>query len=311
MHSWQFGWEGEGLSPISEGQSVGRSDNRVAEACRRGEERIKATIDAELNEASRWTSIKSASTYISETVLECGIQDLCHELSQLMRSEVRQLNEDLDGLAAEAEENIQKVLDFPIKSPFAGIDEKLMSKLAERLGGRGAASYLGRLAGAPGEKGVVGAMNLARKLMGKANRLFGTTVFGRKAMAGVPKVLKQFGLTTSRLAGAAAAVALEIAVYLYRVATWKGKLRKKLQPVIEEYVGHVQKQALDAVGDMIGATRQMVEDNYTRRISVLRDTFSDRERGRSTDPQVMKSWTKRWNQFAVDCESLSTKMKGA
>lgn len=284
---------------------------KVSEASQAGKARIQGDIDSQLDEASRWTAIGSASTYISETVFECGIQELSHDLSQLMHREVRELNEDLDGLAADAEEKIRKMLDFPLKSPFSGIDEKLMSKLAERLGGRGAASYLGRLAGAPGEKGVVGVMNLARKLMGKANRLFGKTVFGREAMAGVPKVLKQFGLTTSRVAGAAAAVALEIARYLYRVATWKGKLRKRLQPVIEEHVGHVQKQALDAISDMIGTTRQMVEDNYTRRISVLQDTFSERERGRSIDPEVMKSWAERWNQFAVECEAIRKNTKGA
>jgi hypothetical protein len=283
----------------------------LSKACQAGKARINGNIDSELDEASRWTAIESASTYISETVFECGIHELAHDLSQLMHREIRKLNEDLDGLAADAEEKIRKILDIPIKSPFAGIDEKLMSKLAERLGGRGAASYLGRLAGAPGEKGVVGVMNLARKLMGKANRLFGKTVFGREAMAGVPKVLKQFGLTTSRVAGAAAAVALEIARYLYRVATWKGKLRKGLQPVIEEHVGHVQKQALNAVSDMIGTTRQMVEDNYIRRISVLRDTFAERERGRSIDPKAMKSWTERWNQFAVGCEAIRENMKGA
>jgi len=190
------------------------------------------------------------------------------------------------------------------------IDEKFVAKLAELLGGRGVGYYLGRLGGAIGDKGVVGVMNLARKLMGYANRVWGTTIFGREAMARVPAVLKQFGLTTSRVAGAAAVVALEAAVYLHEVATWKDKLKKNLEPVIDDHVDQLKDQALEAGKDIIESTRQMVTENYSRRIQVLSEALSARQQGRSVDPEAMKSWARKWSRLADKLEQLGKQVKG-
>jgi|GEM_PF-5361205 len=284
--------------------------NAIVETCDRQNLRIKQTIDNELSESSRWTSIESASTYIAETLVECGINDAAHELSNLIRHEIELLNRDLDNLAANVDEKIKNLLELPLDKLYGGVDERLLGKLAELLGGRGLGYYLGRLGGAIGDKGVVGVMNLARKLMGYANRLWGSTIFGREAMARVPAVLKQFGLTTSRVAGAAAVVALEIAVYLYKAATWKSKLRKKLAPVIDEHVRELKDQALEAAKDIIETTSQMVADNYSRRIEVLSEALSAREQGRNIDPEVMKSWTQKWSDLMDRFVRLGEKVKG-
>jgi hypothetical protein len=282
----------------------------IVEASDRQNFRIKQTIDNELSESSRWTSIESASTYIAETLVECSINDAAHELSDLIRQEIERLNRDLDDLAANLDEKIRNFLELPLDKLSGGVDERFLGKLAELLGGRGLGYYLGGLGGAIGDKGVVGVMNLARKLMGYANRLWGSTIFGREAMARVPAVLKQFGLTTSRVAGAAAAVALEIAVYLYKAATWKNKLRDKLAPVIDEHVEHLKVEALKAKKDIIKSTSQMVADNYSRRIEVLSEALSERKQGRSVDPETMTSWTRRWSDLVDRLDRLGERVRG-
>lgn len=284
--------------------------NAIVEACDRRNHRIKQAVDNELSESSRWTSMESASTYIAETLVECSINDAARELSDLIRQAIEQLNRDLDGLAANVDEEIKNFSELQVDKPYGGLDERLLRKFAQRLGGRGVGSYLGRLGGAIGDKGVVGVMNLSRKLMGYANRLWGSTIFGREAMARVPAVLKQFGLTTSRVAGAAGAVALEISAYLYKAATWKSKLRKKLAPVIDAHVGSLKDQALEAEKDIIESTSQMVADNYSRRIEVLSEALAERKAGRGVDPETMKSWTQRWSGLVDHLDRLGEKVKG-
>lgn len=285
---------------------VSAADNhlksKISTLCQQEYLSIKGIIDNELSEASRWTSIESASTYISETVLKCGIQNMSLKLPDLIHEDVKRLNEDLDGLAADTEEKIRSLLDIPIGRPYGGIDEKLLSNLVKKLGLRGTTEYLSKLAGAPGARGVVGVMNLSRKLMGKANRLWGKPVFGREAIARVGPILRQFGLTTSRAASLAATIAFEAARILYKVATWKGKLREKLEPVLAEQANILKKQALEVVGDIMASTKQMVDDNYTRRIEVLSEALSAREEGRTINPHQLESWISRWTKHVNECE---------
>ena len=215
-------------------QNVLRTHDEMMSAVKKlvsaGKVRLQMRIDEAIEEQSRWKDIDSATIYISGTVLDCGIQDLGAELSGYMDQRIRILGDELDGLAGKGEDALRKLMEVDLPARSKGIDQKIFGRLAGQAAGGGARWYLRGIAGAPGEAGVVGVMNLTRKLMGQVNKLFkpilGENIFGREAMAKVGPLLRQFGATTARVAGFAAAAAVEAVMYLIKAARWKGKLRK-------------------------------------------------------------------------------------
>lgn len=261
---------------------------------------LQIRIDEALDEQSRWKDIDSARIYISGTVLDCGIQDLGAELSGYMDKRIRLLGDDLDGLADKGEDALRKLMEVDLPSRSTGIDQKVLGRIAGQAAGGGARWYLRGIAGAPGEAGVVGVMNLARKLMGQVNKLFkpilGENIFGREAMAKVGPLLKQFGATTARVAGFAAAAAVEAVVYLIKVAGWKAKLRNKLKPLVEDHCTYLEKESVSIIEDTLAATREMVKGNFVRRAEVISDALQAREAQRAVSPEEFEKLATRWNE---------------
>ncbi len=109
-------------------------------------------------------------------------------------------------------------------------------KVGNILAREAAGQYLAGMGGAAGRSGVVGVMNLSRKAMGNINALAGKLglgkVFGKGAMNAVGGVLKRIGLTTGRAISAFAFIATEAIEFGFKVFTWKGDLRNKLEPLL-------------------------------------------------------------------------------
>lgn len=297
---------------------VGETERLMYDECERIVSRRKQElveqIDDALKESSRWKDIEGAKTFVANTIVDCGLRELGAEAHVEVNRTMQKLADELDGLAAQAEGSFQFFVSLDIAKPPSGIDERLLGRFSGQLAGRTSRFLLGRLAGAPGDRGVVGVMNLSRKLMGYVNKalkpVMGENVFGREAMRKVGPLLKQFGITTTRVAGVAGAAALDAALFAYKGLTWKKQFREHLLPEVDKHCDYVQDVWHSLIKDCVNTTRTMLVANYTRRIEVLTNALEARRSGRTYSSEQIQAWIEKWDRFIRLCDDSLERPRG-
>jgi len=279
-------------------ESPERLKTAAARALDDGLSRIVRNMEEELSRQT-WVGIDDCVGYVRDHLVQAGIDAVVLDINEALRNASAPLDQKLEDLAVDLDE--LTLLPVQVEEPGAGQAVSKTRDLAAAAAARRATvAVLERFGGAAGPK--AGVVNLAKTLVRRAGKLAGKR-FPRSVYDQMGQVLRRLGITSTRVAAAAAAVMVEVAVYLYKVTTWKDSLRAvvhqllglpfdgapaidKVKQRIREVVSRKQPKSIrnelvrdleDGIGQAIAAMKHAVEYDVARRVETLSSSFRDRQ----------------------------------
>jgi GTPase Era involved in 16S rRNA processing len=179
-------------------------------------------------------------------------------------------NLDVQDCLTEVMEELERKVDTRNRKAIALIYERKMSLPPgvskgtrvglRRIGGRvvtkGMLDYFARFGGVAGHKG--GMTNLAKHLLSRAGNLVNKT-FPKAVYDNMHRTLTRIGLTSTRVAGALAAVAMELVIIVIDFTTWRVRARHKAKKTTEDHVATLRDGVHEEVDELFDSTLKLLQ----------------------------------------------------
>lgn len=260
-----------------------------------GIEAIGEKAGAEIDGAGA-TDFISCAEYVRTQIMPIGVDLLRHDIDLAMQKIGNEMAEKLEDIALKAER--LDTPDFVIASPGPGGFLENLRDQAVKGGAQALArAYLGKIGGAVGER--AGIVNLAKMAFSRGGRLIGKR-FSRQFYYNMGQMLKRFGITSGRAVGTFAAAVMEAVALIYTVSTWKRSLKvvvaqtlglaRPSEPILDQIKNGIFSKEqvplrkcmetgyLEAITECMSGTRELVEEDFDRRISVLSSSLEKRQK---------------------------------
>ncbi len=193
----------------------------VDDACETGKKELFSNVRKEVASSNRFTDAKGCGAYITEHLLSHGIWRIKDSIDSEVTARVEKFSDEFDEICVQFASAFE-MQEIRISDPqWSGMRNTAAARGVSGAAGMMSERYLRSFGGQGGAK--AGFVNLSKKIVSKTGRLFGKT-FGKELYNGMGRTLKKLGVTANFTVGAAAALVLELAAYLYTVARWQKKL---------------------------------------------------------------------------------------
>ncbi len=268
----------------------------IGRTCGRARDAIWSEVNVAVDDAGRFTEANSCAAFVKDHIIPHQVQVAVDRLEvQLMRRS-DQLAASLEDLAVGAERG--RVPSVRMRTPhWEHVRNATADRATRKLTQFAFTRYLQGLGGAAGPN--AGFVNLAKKVVSKAGNLVGKK-FPVEVYYGMGASLRRIGLSAGIASAALGAVVVETLAYIYKVVRWKQKLRAVVQRVLGMKATHepledsiiraipllrsearkpleeLQSDSVEAIGEAMDQTANIVKHNFGRRVEVLSDALASR-----------------------------------
>nr|WP_275984020.1 dynamin family protein [Paenibacillus hamazuiensis] len=224
----------------------------------REESAIADTCSKHIAASNRWTQGSDCSAFIQAHVLPREAALACKRTAELMVDRLEKLNREMEDLANTAIGHYKRSVTL-ISDKFEKLKTNVMKGVLNE-GMKHVAFQFFRQFGGRGGAGA-GVANFGKMALKHVGKLFNKT-FSRQTHNQVAQILAKLGLTSTKVLGNVVAVLIEIGFYLWDVATWQGKLDKKLRTSLRKWSEEFNPQVAGELDLSIKETMALVDEHF-------------------------------------------------
>ena len=227
-------------------------------------ERVKYKIHEEIEKSST-TDKEEMVSYVNAHLLPYTIMDETAEIQRYIELELDDLNRKVDDYIQKELVRFNNQLSVTINSNVNAAISTLTASIIKNAGRDSLQTYFLAFGGNGGAN--AGIANAASHLLKKAGDAVGHT-FSRATHNGMKHMLSKVGATSMKAVGAAVAVVTELLFIAYDLATWKGKLRNKVDKGLDKWQDEtytIVKQDLAKLREEnISTIRQIADETFAK-----------------------------------------------
>ncbi len=278
---------------------------RAKEAIEDAAAKIIHHCEEVIDDANSFTKSLDCGNFIANELVQVEAERAIKEVSKLVYRELGVLNKQLEDMVITAigiyHQEISSVLDKY---------EKMKTEIVGWVGKRGleyvAMEFFVRLGGRGGYKaGVTNFAKMALKRIGNVmNVKFKLQVYNNLA-----RFIAKIGANTAAAITLAVSLIIEGALYLFRVATWKGKLKKNVNQAVANWKKQVSKQVQEEVQQAIEETRQLVTEKMDQVVCDLEDALQSMEKEKAPSFTDMERFEREYEQIVGFARKLQREME--
>jgi len=240
--------------------------------------RIATEVSKEVNDTGKWLGQPECTAFVVEHTLPFEGRNACKAIGFTISTALAELDHELEEIANTTIIHLSQRI-TPTNNIASRMATDLAKTLTKRAGGALAASILAAKSGIGGA--AAGAGNYVKMAVKRVGQLFDKT-FSREVYAQIGRL---FNKRAVQVMGAAAAVAIDAAFFVWDVYHWQDQLKERTgkaieewetainQEIIQEYLPEIEKTNVGGVhlcyDDMIEAAETgRKELDATRRIAL-------------------------------------------
>ncbi|MCK8825256.1 dynamin family protein [Fuchsiella alkaliacetigena] len=268
---------------------VGRKKKEILSKCydelTKAENEIFANSKAEIERASRWSKASECSSYLTNHLLPQEANKLSKKVGKIVFKELEQLNREISDMVNTAIGNFEtQVKDVILERNI--FVENMMKKSATKGINSVAFTFFAKFGGQGGAG--AGVANFASKTLKNVGNLFNKK-FSLATHNGLKKFLSKIGATSAKGIQTGIVILVEALVYLWKVATWKTKLKTKTKEAIDEWASKLKLQFEEEISKSIKETKKLVKETIDYTTSDLKEIIKQQqEQGKFSSEELDK-----------------------
>lgn len=254
---------------------ITKSCNKLEEA--KGEIINKANL--EIQRAGRWTKASECTAYLTNHFLPQEANRLSREVGIIVFKELNKLNTEVEDMVNTAIGNFEAQINDVLfeKNVLA----ETMAKSVVKKGINSAAFSFFAQFGGQGGAGA-GVANFTSKALKKVGDLFHKK-FSLSTHNGLKVFLKKVGLTSAKGIQAGIIIIIESLSYLWEVAVWKNRLKKKTNEAINEWAKELYPQFEKEVNKSIEETKSLVDESIKYTVCDIEEIIEQKDKDSKVD----------------------------
>jgi predicted GTPase len=247
---------------------------------------IRQTCYTFIHRANRWRHSAECHTMITESTLPREAALAAKAIGEAVYEELDKLDREVGDIADTAIGNFQHEFSIGLDR-YAVLKENLLQKATEEGLRRAAFGFLARFGGRGGPG--AGVANFSKMALKRVGKVFGKT-FSVQTYNNLAKFLADIGATSTRAISAAVAVLVESAIYLYKVATWQGKLEDQVDEAISSWSARMLTQLHSQIDTNLSETIEQVDVLFDLQAADLEAALKDSVDRAQVNATELASW---------------------
>lgn len=203
--------------------------------------RIKDKVCEKVS-SSKATRKDEVSAYTNNHLLPYTIKSETEDIKLYIETELSDLNDRVSDYINNAISDFQNSVEIILETNTELAVKNVGAKLAQKLGTQALRNVFASFGGAGGAN--AGIANAASHFLKEVGDVFGKT-FSRETHNALKHFLSKIGATSMKAVSAAIAEISEVVMELVDLATWKGKLQKKIPKAVEEWKAEAVRKSID------------------------------------------------------------------
>ena len=255
---------------------------------------------SEIEKAGRWSKASECSSYLINHFLPQQANKLSRKVGKIVFKELDKLNREVEDMVNTAIGNFETQINDTLFKENV-LAETIAKSTAKKGINSVAFSFLAQFGGQGGAG--AGVANFASKALKKAGDLFNKK-FSLATHNGLKVFLKKIGLTSAKGIQAGIVILVESLSYLWKVATWKNKLKNKTQKAIDKWAKELKPQFDKEINKSIKETKSLVAESIKYTSSDIKEIIEQEDRNSKFDNKKLDNELSRLKHSKNDLNKI-------